>query len=891
MSTLVCPQPRVLPNFSVNPRCVRFEVRLVLLLAFVLGTTGCASLNAGSTAAPTPTKPMQQIAISASLPPATVGSPYSAVVSVSGGTAPYRFATLVGRGMLPVGLRVDSLTGAFSGTPRIVGSYAFTLVVTDHAGTARGQQQMVLSVVKVKPPTPVVIAVNPAQVSLSAGAQYQFAAVASNASTPQVNWTASAGTVTATGLFTAPAVTATTTITLSATSKSDSSEHGFAVVTVNAASAPQASLSLTTSTLPDPTEGTPYSATLHASGGKTPYQWRVASGALPSGLILDVAQGSVNGLTSQTGPFSFTASVSDASGQSVSRKFSINVSAVSGGNSDGPAELPRVHVNSSLADTPAPGVVHLLKSGSNLQAALDSAKCGDTISLEAGGRFQGTFVLPAKSCDDNHWLIIRTSAPDSALPPEGTRLTPCQAGVASLPGRPAFACSSQKNVLAAVVFSGTGSGPIVLADGATHYRLLGLEITRSARRATVYNLVVNEKDGAADHIIFDRSWIHGTAQDETNRGIMLTGSTYVAVVDSFFSDFHCIAISGACGDSQAIAGGLGTRAMGPYKILNNYLEAAGENIIFGGGAATRTPEDIEIRRNFFFKPLTWLKGQPNFVGGADGHAFIVKNLFELKNAQRVLLEGNVFDNSWGGFSQVGFALLLTPKNPGGCSACLVRDVTIRYSKFSHTGAAMQIANGLSDTGFAALEGSHYSIHDLVFDDMFYPGCTSCNGVMFQLTTSPVAPANLWLHDVSIRHITVATNRAKAGWTIAGPAGQQNFAFEDSIVDSGVSANSNAGGGATQCYYNKAVIKGVLDGCWSHYTFSNNVIIGARGGQTWPAGNFAVGSGPDVGFVHWSDGIGGDYRLSASSPYKGKASDGKDPGADFDAIDAATAGVK
>ena len=63
-----------------------------------------------------------------------------------------------------------------------------------------------------------------------------------------------------------------------------------------------------------------------------------------------------------------------------------------------------------------------------------------------------------------------------------------------------------------------------------------------------------------------------------------------------------------------------------------------------------------------FKPMTWMQGQPGYVGGIDGNPFIVKNLFELKNAQRVLFEGNVLEDTWGGFSQAGFAILLTPKN-------------------------------------------------------------------------------------------------------------------------------------------------------------------------------------------------------------------------------------
>jgi hypothetical protein len=110
---------------------------------------------------------------------------------------------------------------------------------------------------------------------------------------------------------------------------------------------------------------------------------------------------------------------------------------VTTGNFDGPAELPRVHVKSALRDTPAPGKAKMVRAGDNLEEALNQAACGDTLKLEAGAVFSGHFLFPAKHCDDAHWIIVRTSAPDAALPAEGTRLTPCYAGVASLPGRPA----------------------------------------------------------------------------------------------------------------------------------------------------------------------------------------------------------------------------------------------------------------------------------------------------------------------------------------------------------------------------------------------------------------------------------------------------------------------
>jgi len=552
---------------------------------------------------------------------------------------------------------------------------------------------------------------------------------------------------------------------------------------------------------------------------------------------------------------------------------------------DGPAELPRVYVRSSLADTPAPGNTIAVNVGDDLQSALDAAACGDTITLAAGGIFSGAFSLPAKGCDDNHWIIIRTSAPDSQLPPEGTRITPCYAGIASLPGRPAFHCQPVISVMPKIVNPTAGtSGPLLFASGATHYRLLGLEITRLEGIGVIYDLASMQHGGPADHIILDRVWMHGSARDETTRGIDLSGTVDAAVVDSFFSDFHCIAITGACGDAQAILGGLGTLAMGPFKIDNNFLEASGQSIMFGGGAAAQTPADIEIRGNYLFKPLIWNPHDPTFFGTT----FIVKNGFEFKNAERVLFEGNRIQNDWGGFTQSGFAIVITPKNPGGCPICTVRDITIRYSAVSHAGAAMQIANGLSDQKLAAQEGSHYSVHDVIFDDMNYPTCYDCNGDMFQIGSDPIVPLNFWLHDVAIRHVTVATNQARGGWLISGPIAQPNFTFQDNITDNGKNGNTSAGGGAIQCYYHYSIMEAVLNSCWSPYIFTNNVVMRPIKGEAWPAQNFQTTDGTTVGFVNWNGGIGGDYHLAPSSPFEGTASDGTDPGANIDAVLAALA---
>jgi hypothetical protein len=562
---------------------------------------------------------------------------------------------------------------------------------------------------------------------------------------------------------------------------------------------------------------------------------------------------------------------------------------------DGPAELPRVYIQSTMADTPAPGNTATVNAGGNLQAALNAANCGDTILLQAGATFTGFFTLPAKPCDDSHWVIVRTTAPDSSLPAEGTRLTPCYAGVTSLPGRPALNCSTTQNVLARVVVPGTGSGPFAFESGANHYRFIGLEITRRVGGGVVYSLVSLKPGATVDHIVLDRMWLHGTPQDDTGKGVQLGGSTQVAIVDSSFTDFHCTSISGACTDASAIGGGNGDNAMGPYKIVNNFLEASGENIIFGGSEATLTPADIEVRHNHMFKPLTWMLGQPGFVGGYNGNPFVVKNLFELKNAQRVLLEGNILENSWGGFSQTGFGILLTPKNQSGpngtnlCPICQVTDVTIRYSTISHVAGGLQIANIHSDNGGVALDGERYSIHDVMIDDIDaakYKGPGTFAVVMME----PTAPL---LQNVFINHVTAFEEKSLFAVGDGSPQKIANFTLSNSIVNAGRYPVWSTGGGTLNCaYWDKPLT--TFNACFSPYSVTNNAIIATAAAyppSAWPPNNFFPADAASVQLTNYNRGNLGDYHLLPSSPYKNAGTDGKDLGADIDAINAAIAGAQ
>src|SRR3989454_5401060 len=256
-----------------------------------------------------------------------------------------------------------------------------------------------------------------------------------------------------------------------------------------------------------------------------------------------------------------------------------------------PPALPSVFLDTAY--TPPTGAIIQVPAGGDFQAALDAAQPGDTIMLQAGATFTGPFTLPNKP--GAGWITVRTSAPDSALPPPGTRIDP-----------------SHASLMPKLVVSREFDGAIQTASGAHHFRFIGIEFHPTA--GAVVRSLVRLGNGESDasllphDLIVDRCYIHGDPAVGGFRGIEMN-STWTAVIDSYISGFKNITW-----DTHAIWIWNGP---GPFKIPNNYLEGAGENILFGGqdpAISNLVTADVEIRGNHFAKPLSWRVGDPTYAG-------------------------------------------------------------------------------------------------------------------------------------------------------------------------------------------------------------------------------------------------------------------------------------
>ncbi|MEE4175235.1 MAG: right-handed parallel beta-helix repeat-containing protein [Xanthomonadales bacterium] len=457
-------------------------------------------------------------------------------------------------------------------------------------------------------------------------------------------------------------------------------------------------------------------------------------------------------------------------------------------------ELPRERVS---LDVRSPGTVIRVGAGDNLQDALDDARPGDIVELEPGAEFDGPFVLRDKAVEAGEdgaepWITVRTAAASGPLPLPGTRVMP-----------------GDGPAMARLV---SGRNAVLRTEaGASHYRFIGIEFRRVSSwlpggAGSGFDSLVSldaGSDSANDtphHFIFERCLFIGDPEEGTRRGMILN-SRHTAVVDSHFENFMAQGV-----DAQAIVGWAGP---GPFRIENNRLEGSGENVMFGGADPAidgLVPSDIEIIGNHFTKPLAWRVGSDEFAGTR----WTIKNLFELKNARRVLVKGNLFEHNWPE-SQNGFAVLFTVRNQEGDAPwSVVEDITFTDNVMRRVGSAINIL-GYDDI-HTSRQTRRILIRNNLFDEV---GEAWGPGDLFQLID---AADSVTIEDNTARH---------AGRILIGEyRPSERFRMEDNIVVHnryGVVGSDRAPGtDALEWYFPDA-------------RFVGNMIVGG-GGQSYPTDN-------------------------------------------------------
>ena len=253
------------------------------------------------------------------LPCAQVGVAFLVMLSVNNGAAPYSYAMAPGTS-LPTGLTMSS-TGTISGTPTAAGPYNFTVQVTDAKSNtgSRAYQGTV---------TPQLVISTASLPNGSVGAAYNSTLTATGGTGPYTwsagAWVGGGALPTGLSLTSAGVLSGTPTAAGSFSFILQVTDSGGATATHTYTVSISSQLSITTSTLPNGTVGSGYSATLAATGGTAPYTWSIASGGLPAGLSLGTT-GTISGTPTTAANYTFSVTATDSAGLKTMCSYSMAI--------------------------------------------------------------------------------------------------------------------------------------------------------------------------------------------------------------------------------------------------------------------------------------------------------------------------------------------------------------------------------------------------------------------------------------------------------------------------------------------------------------------------------------------------------------------------------------
>lgn len=560
--------------------------------------------------------------------------------------------------------------------------------------------------------------------------------------------------------------------------------------------------------------------------------------------------------------------------------------------------LPQATVNTTYPTVTGKSIA--VHAGGDFASALKSANCGDEVVLDAGATFTGVFYVPGKKCGSKQ-ILIRSSKIGSL--PSGRRVSPASTSYMARLMTPSI------------------SSVLNFDAGASGYYFAGLEFTVQTGLQGLWNLVtlsmnVTSVSDLPSNIVFDRVYAHGNDQFCV-RGFLADAAGF-ALINSYVSGFTHTGY-----DTQAV---MAFNSPGPYVISNNYLEATGENIMLGGGnSCTSTsctpripgaiPSDATITRNHFTKLYGAWNGKPQ-----PGPTYDIKNSFEVKNGQRILLDSNVFSYDWGQ-GQNGEFVLLTPRagclSPPSASNCAdpqatASDITITNNVFEHGG---QVFNGAGVDNYAVPYVKTASQRVLIQNNL----ANDINGASYVGNGyfGSVQETTNW----TINHNTVI-NTPKypqafyLGPTIPasntpGPAHDAGLTYTNNIAFGAIAADASFSLTVLQNLPSSATVSYDLwvgdtwpascPGCtplgppypsYLHFfqAVSNLRPLSGQQACNWSAAPLAACWPLDFVLVGFTNFLTGNYQLLPTSPYHNMASDGTDLGANIPVVLADTAGV-